>query len=178
MPTVRQHEVDPATWAKIVAAGRSSETGIPVSELVQMSSVAADCSEEEFTREVIAAAQLHGWRVAHFRPARTAKGWRTAVAGDGAGFPDLVLVRRGVLLVAELKTNSGRFRTGQREWLAAFQAANIPAHVWRPREWPDILAILGEPPERGAHDTISRRPCRRRGALPSACPAVPSGRPQ
>jgi hypothetical protein len=49
-----------------------------------------------------------------------------------------------VLLVAELKTNAGRFRKRQREWLAAFQAANIPAHVWRPRDWPNIIATLSE----------------------------------
>jgi hypothetical protein len=55
-----------------------------------------------------------------------------------------VCIRRGVLLVAELKTNAGRFRKRQREWLAAFQAANIPTHVWRPRDWPSIIATLSE----------------------------------
>jgi hypothetical protein len=45
-------------------------------------------SEAAFTDAVIELARLGGWRVAHFRPARTASGWRTPVQGDGAGFPD------------------------------------------------------------------------------------------
>src|SRR5262245_27573014 len=60
-------------------------------------------SEAGFMRTVIQLAQVCGWRVAHFRPARTAHGWRTAVRGEGKGFPDLLLVRGEELLVAELK---------------------------------------------------------------------------
>lgn len=65
-------------------------------------------SEAEFQRQVITYARLRGWLVCHFRPARTAHGWRTVVQGDGCGWPDLVLVRGPVLLVVELKTDRGR----------------------------------------------------------------------
>jgi len=34
-------------------------------------------SEADFESRVVDFARLLGWRVAHFRPARTAKGWRT-----------------------------------------------------------------------------------------------------
>ena len=110
-------------------------------------------TEAQFQRSVIELAQLNGWKVAHFRPAQNSKGaWRTPVAADGAGFPDLVLVRDRVIF-AELKTDKGRVRPEQREWLDAIQTATtgdpppcdrtiIETRVWRPRDWPDILATL------------------------------------
>ncbi len=48
--------------------------------------------EADFQAQVIDLLHLHGWVVAHFRPARTAKGWITPVAADGAGFLDLLAV--------------------------------------------------------------------------------------
>src|SRR5437763_860370 len=64
-------------------------------------------TEAAFTRQVIALARLRGWRAAHFRPGRTARGWRTPVQGEGVGFLDLVLVR-GRVVWAELKSARGR----------------------------------------------------------------------
>jgi hypothetical protein len=49
--------------------------------------------EQSFQSVVIEVARLAGWRVAHFRAARTVKGWKVPVTADGAGWPDLVLVR-------------------------------------------------------------------------------------
>lgn len=98
-------------------------------------------TEAAFLRDVLALATLRGWRVSHQRPGRTAKGWRTAIQGH-AGFPDLLLVRNGVLLVAELKTDRGRVSVAQAEWLNAFHAAGIPGGIWRPRDWPLIEKAL------------------------------------
>lgn len=75
-----------------------------------------------------------GWRVAHFRPAQTGRGWRTPVAADGAGFPDLVLLRGGQLLIRELKAGRNTTSEAQDEWLAAFRAAGIDADVWHADE--------------------------------------------
>lgn len=124
----------------------------------------AELTEAAFQRQVIELAQLYGWRVAHFRPARTADGWRTAVQGDGAGFPDLVLARRPELIFAELKSERGRPTAAQREWLdqlgsiaqavqlrceaAAEQLGEpeppslVDAYLWRPSDWPAIEARL------------------------------------
>ena len=110
-------------------------------------------TEAQFQRSVIELAQLNGWRVFHARKAQNAKGaWRTPVAADGAGFPDLVLVRDRVIF-AELKTDKGRVSPAQREWLDAITDATtgeippcdrevVRATVWRPRDWPAILAAL------------------------------------
>lgn len=97
--------------------------------------------EDDFLKAVIKYARLKGWRTAHFRHARTEHGWRTAVDGDGAGFPDLVLVRER-LVVAELKSISGRLTGEQDAWLVAFRLANIESYMWRPTDWPHIEKVL------------------------------------
>lgn len=95
-------------------------------------------SEDDFKDRVIGAAKAHGWRVAHFRPARTARGWVTAMQGH-KGFPDLVLARNGQLILAELKSDTGRVDPEQRKWLAAL---GTYARLWRPDDWPTILFEL------------------------------------
>lgn len=100
-------------------------------------------TEAEFQRQVLALAKIQGWLRAHFRPARTKRGWRTAVAGDGKGFPDLVLLRGRRLVVAELKVGRRKTTPEQDHWLDAFRAAsNAEVFVWRPRDWPQIEEVL------------------------------------
>lgn len=99
-------------------------------------------TEDEFLRQVLALAKLHGWRRAHFRPARTALGWRTAVSGDGAGFPDLVLLRGKRQVIAELKARRKKPEPAQHEWLAAFDLVGAEVYVWFPEKWPEIESVL------------------------------------
>jgi hypothetical protein len=101
-------------------------------------------TEFEFTDQVLKLARLHGWRTAHFRPARTAtgSGWRTAVSGDGKGFPDLVLVRKHRLVVAELKVGINQPTPEQEQWLEAFRRAGAEVYVWRPEDWSAIEYLL------------------------------------
>jgi len=99
--------------------------------------------ESEFQDQVIELAHLHGWLVAHFRPAQTAKGWRTPVSADGKGFPDLVMARRGYKIFAELKVNA-KLSDDQRLWLDALGPTTDRCLVvlWRPEYWPQIEAAL------------------------------------
>ena len=98
-----------------------------------------DLSEADFQRRVMDAARAHGWRVAHFRPAMTQRGrWVTPMAGD-TGFPDLVLAKGGLVLLAELKTDTGRATPAQEAWLSA-----VGGHgrLWRPKNWEAVLLDL------------------------------------
>lgn len=99
-------------------------------------------TESGFTRAVLELAKLHGWRSAHFRPAMTAKGWRTPVQGDGAGFPDLVLVRGCRLIFAELKSATGKVKPEQTEWLLRLGGAGAEVFIWRPKDWAEITEKL------------------------------------
>ena len=91
-------------------------------------------TEDDLLRAVVALARTAGYRVYHQRPARTARGWRTAVQGD-AGFPDLVVCGRGRLIVAELKSPRGKPSVAQISWIDGLRAAGIECVVWRPEDW-------------------------------------------
>lgn len=99
-------------------------------------------SEAEWQRRVILMAQTHGWLVAHFRPGMSSKGrWMTAVAGDGKGFPDLVLChqRTGRVLFVELKRDDGKTTPEQDKWLRA-----LCGEVWRPRDFDAVRERLSK----------------------------------
>lgn len=99
-------------------------------------------SEDDFKARVIATAQVHRWLVSHFRPALNRRGhWSTPLEGD-PGLPDLVLARGGVVLLAELKSDTGRPTKAQRDWL---NAAGPHARLWAPRDWDAVLAELSTP---------------------------------
>jgi hypothetical protein len=99
-------------------------------------------TEAGFLAQALSLARLRGYRVAHFRPARTRSGWRTPCQADAAGFPDLLLLKGGRMLVAELKVGKGKLTPEQCLWIAAFEAAGVPAYVWRPDDWPAIEEVL------------------------------------
>jgi hypothetical protein len=89
-------------------------------------------TEDQLLTAVLHLCQLLGLRTAHFRPARTAQGWRTPLAGHGAGFPDLIVVGPAGVLARELKTDRGVPSTAQLCWLTALSAAGVDAGIWRP----------------------------------------------
>ncbi len=103
-------------------------------------------SESDFQTTVIDLCRLMHLRVAHFRPARTAKGWVTPVAGDGAGFPDLVIAGPGGVLFRELKQQKGALSGQQAVWLDALKSAGADAGIWRPSELKNgtVVATLGK----------------------------------
>lgn len=100
-------------------------------------------SEDSFLDQVLALAKVCGWRRAHFRPAQTKHGWRTAVSGDGKGFPDLLLIRRLRLVVIELKSEAGNTTREQEEWLSAFDGVpGVEVYIFRPSDWHEIERSL------------------------------------
>jgi hypothetical protein len=97
-----------------------------------------DISERSFQAQVLRVALAYGWQFMHVPAVFTRGSWRTPTQGT-PGFPDLVLARDGVLLLVELKTEKGRFRPGQEEWVSA---AGEHGYIWRPSNWAAILQTL------------------------------------
>ena len=88
-------------------------------------------SEEELQTAVTHMATLCGWRSYHTYNSRR----------SNPGFPDLVLTRRGRLLFVELKSQRGKVRPEQQDWLNDLDEVErktgglVMARLWRPSSW-------------------------------------------
>jgi hypothetical protein len=99
--------------------------------------VAGSTSEDDLLIDVASRLTLGRWRWHHIRRADLAQ-----QQGD-PGFPDVIAVRGDVLLVRELKAGSGRYETGQREWLEALAAVRrVDVGTWRPGDIDEIGMVL------------------------------------
>jgi hypothetical protein len=99
-------------------------------------------SETDFLKQIIDLCHALGYVVAHFRPGMNQRGrWMTAVSGDGAGFPDLVLVKDRVIY-AELKSEHGKTAIEQDKWLSLLKLAGQETYVWKPSQFEEIVRIL------------------------------------
>ena len=97
----------------------------------------AGCTERQLQDWLIDVARWLGWRAVHFRPARVVikgrESWRTAVQGDGKGFPDTILARGTRLLVVECKRlQAPRPNAEQTSWLDAFRSVGAEVYELRP----------------------------------------------
>lgn len=99
-------------------------------------------TEAHFQQRVVNLADLFGWWVYHTHDSRRSR----------PGFPDLVLVRFGQLIFAELKSERGRLTFEQEEWLRQLSKC-APTYVWRPSDWPDIAEILRAETVPGTRET-------------------------
>ena len=141
--------------------------------------VDGNISEATWQSQVMGLLKFYGWRAHHSPDNKPIPGTRRGLTAVGdKGFPDVVATRRILgygreLVVAELKTDSGRMGPGQEEWLAAWrelaaglgvlvdtaaahpgvedelgyreEAPAIGVYVWRPRDRDDVERVLCGP---------------------------------
>src|SRR5205823_10582265 len=80
---------------------------------------------------------------------------RTQHWGTDTGFPDVLMLRGGRLLVAECKCGSGRKRKDQRVWLDAFESVfDCEVYEWRPEDGDAIRELLLK--DAPMHELVSR----------------------
>lgn len=89
-------------------------------------------SEKAWQAVVVDLACVHGWVAVHFRQ----------MVGNPAGYPDLMLFRGEEVILAELKTETGRVSRRQQEWIDKLAAVGTTVHVWRPSEWSIVVEML------------------------------------
>jgi len=92
----------------------------------------------EMQKAIIDLGRTCGWRIAHFRAMQDRHGvWRTPVAADGAGFPDLVLLhpKRDGVVWREIKGPYESVRPDQEAWGEALLASGEDWAIWRPAQW-------------------------------------------
>lgn len=131
-------------------------------------------SEAAWQSQVFGLLRFYGWRFHHSpdnRPAVAGAGRRGRQHVGDAGFPDIVATRHlpgyeSELLFVELKTDKGRYRPGQWEWLGALErvgrgvrdlaeeaelaendprAPAIGVFTWRPRDRDRVDRMLAGP---------------------------------
>lgn len=85
-------------------------------------------SEADFQSWVVAYARTRSWLVAHLRDSR---------GQDTDGLPDLILARDGMVILAELKSETGHLRPAQVSWLLA-----SGGNLWRPSDRAKIERML------------------------------------
>ena len=95
--------------------------------------------EKDFQQQVIQVARLTGWLVFHDYDSRR----------NARGLPDTILTRPGRegspgrLLFCELKSQRGKLRPEQEEWLATLATVlGVEVYVWRPSNFDTIVDIL------------------------------------
>jgi hypothetical protein len=84
--------------------------------------------------KVVKYATDHGWRVSHTYNS----------ANSEPGVPDLEMLRRGVLVKAELKVPGNKPTKDQRWWLdeLALVGGNTHVYLWYPDDWSTIEEVL------------------------------------
>lgn len=90
-------------------------------------------TEKQWTAWVAQTAAGFGWRRAHtWTSIRSPRGW-----------PDEQLCRPPRLVIAELKTMTGKVSPAQQEWLDDLKACpGIECYLWRPCDEDDVIRIL------------------------------------
>lgn len=92
-------------------------------------------TEKEFQARILTIAKLYGWLCYHVPDSRMV---------TCRGFPDIVLCKSGRFIMAELKTERGKLRAEQVQWLEALRASGVEAYLWRPSMWDKIVETLKE----------------------------------
>ncbi|MFJ2342413.1 VRR-NUC domain-containing protein [Streptomyces antimycoticus] len=111
----------------------------------------AGASEEHWRGQVRDIAARYGWRLQYHTAdsRRSDPGWPDEVFGH--------LGQRRTLFV-EFKTDTGRIRPAQREWLSHLADSGFEVAVWRPRDLHTVLRVLGPTRQRAALPPNFRRP--------------------
>ena len=86
-------------------------------------------AEKDFQARVVYEAELAGWLVYHSYDSRRSE----------RGYPDLTMVRKPRVIVAELKSERGRITLAQAEWIRAFAKTPVEAYLWRPSDTEKML---------------------------------------
>lgn len=102
-------------------------------------------TEAQWQAHVIQIARLNGWMAYH--PPDNIPGKNGHVQKVTPGWPDLVLVRDGRMVVAELKTATGKTTAAQDHWLDELsRVPGVETYVWRPGDDDKVLAVLRRRP--------------------------------
>ena len=123
-------------------------------------------SEADFTTTVVEIFQMCGWKVCHIRQSRREVVWTDKATGEKRskwvgdpgteGFPDILCLKDGSQVIAELKVGKNKPTKAQREWLSAFELVSdaafkhgilpiepVRVFLWTPDDMETIKKLAG-----------------------------------
>ena len=92
-------------------------------------------AHEGFKQAIIHLARLKGWEFIYHT-------WSSM--HSPAGFPDLIMLKEGHMLVAELKIGRDNLKPEQYFWLLEFTTITDDVYVWwdNEQDWNQIIGVL------------------------------------
>ena len=90
-------------------------------------------SEKSWQGQVIKLAKTLGYEFIYFT-------WNSK--HSPRGFPDLIILREGRMIVAELKREDGNLTPEQYFWLLEFMKVTDDAYLWKPSDWEGVKSVL------------------------------------
>lgn len=89
-------------------------------------------SEKAWLAWVIDTADKFGWAAYHpWLSLHSQQGW-----------PDLALCRPPRLILAELKSDTGKVTPTQAQWMFLLAQCPVEVYTWRPAEWKEVAQVL------------------------------------
>lgn len=103
-------------------------------------------SETAWMQQLTELAVRLGWQWLHVRSSMYGeRHFLTATSGPlGRGWPDLLLIKPGRMIAAELKRRGAHATDDQLRVLAALSAAGVEAYVWWPDDFDTVKEILSQ----------------------------------
>jgi len=90
-------------------------------------------TEKDWQATVIAQAKVLGYEFIYFT-------WNSR--HSPAGFPDLIILRDGRMIVAELKREGEQPTPEQYFWLLEFLKVTKDVYLWYPSDWDEVVKVL------------------------------------
>ena len=103
--------------------------------------------EASLLSKVMSYAHMRQWHAWHDQATNAARrchdcGSYRRGPRNAPGLPDLILVRRPRLVIAEVKREGEKPTPAQQRWLDEFAACGVETYIWRPSDWETILGVL------------------------------------
>ena len=90
-------------------------------------------TEKQWQATVVEQCELSGWLWYHTYDSRRSP----------PGFPDLVMVKKGRIIFAELKVGKNKVGKAQQEWVDLLKVnKGVEVYVWRPEDLQEVINIL------------------------------------
>ena len=100
-------------------------------------------SEQRLLERVRALAKEYGWLCYHTYRSEKSE----------PGFPDMVCTDGTRILIAELKSGTGKLTQAQAQWIALLTHTGlVDVRTWRPGDWPEIYAYFTQGNPTTQHD--------------------------